>query len=124
MNSYPHNILMTEDEEALCHWLCIFVVEVTKESEDPYTPRSIMQLMSGLNRKISLNESVVYIMDYKCPSFQPLHTVLDNLFRSHHSQGIGTVRKQVGLLTFEENRLWQSLHSSYQLSYLFCFCIY
>ena len=53
-------------------------MEVRKESGDPYTPRSIVQLMSGLNRKISLDESGVNIMDSKCPSFQPLHTVLDN----------------------------------------------
>ena len=45
----PCDILMTEDEEVLCHWLCIFVMEVRKESGDPYTPRSIVQLMSGLN---------------------------------------------------------------------------
>ena len=64
--------------------------------------------MSGLNRKISSDGSGVDIMDSKCPSFQPLHTVFDNLFRSLHSQGIGTVRKQAGLLTFEEeNRLWE-----------------
>ena len=60
------DILMTEDEEVLCHLLCIFVMEVTKES-DTYTLRSIMQLMSGLNRKISSNGSGVNIMDYKVP---------------------------------------------------------
>ena len=79
-----------------------------KESGDPYTPRSIVQLISGLNCKISLHGSGVNITDNKCPSFQPLHTVLDNHFSSLHSQGIGTVRKQAGLLTFEkENRLWE-----------------
>ena len=47
-------------------------------------------------------------MDGKQPPFQPLHTLLDNLFRSLHTQGVGTVRKQAGLLTFEEeNRLWE-----------------
>ena len=65
----PHDILMTEDIEALCHWLCILVMEVRKESGDPYTPRSIVQLMSGLNRKISSDGSSVNIMDSKCPSF-------------------------------------------------------
>ena len=44
---------MTKDKEVLCHWLSIFVMEVRKESGDPYTPRSIVQLMSGLIRKIS-----------------------------------------------------------------------
>ena len=77
-------------------------MEVRKESGDPYTPRSIVQLKSGLNHKISSDGSGVNIMDSKCPSFQPLHAVLDNLFRSLHSQGIGTVCKQAGLLTFEE----------------------
>ena len=85
---------MTEDKEALCHWLCIFEMEAKKESGDSYTPQSIVQLMSGLYRKISLDGSGVNIMDSKYPSFQPLHTVLDNLFRSLHSQGIETVRKQ------------------------------
>ena len=102
----PHDILMTEDKEALCHWLCIFVMEVRKKSGDPYTPRSLVQLMSGLNRKISSDGSGANIMDSKCPFFQPLDTVLDNLLRSLHSQGIGTMRNQEGLVTFdEENRL-------------------
>ena len=55
----PCDIMMTEDEEVLCHWLCIFIMEVRKESGDPYTPRSIVQLMSGLNRKISSDGSGV-----------------------------------------------------------------
>jgi len=38
----PCDILMAEDKEALCHWLCIFAMEVRKESGDPYTPRSIV----------------------------------------------------------------------------------
>ena len=52
------DILMTEDKEALCHWLCIFVMEVRKESGDPYTPQSIVQLMSGPNCKISNGSGV------------------------------------------------------------------
>ena len=76
-----------------------YALEVRKESGDPYTPQSIVQLISGLNRKISLHGSGVNITDNKCPSFQPLHTVLDNHFSSLHSQGIGTVRKQAGLLS-------------------------
>ena len=55
----PCDIMMTEDKEVLCHWLCIFIMEVRKESGDPYTPRSIVQLMSGLNRKISSDGSGV-----------------------------------------------------------------
>ena len=31
----PRDILTMEDKEALCHWLCIFVMEVRKESVDP-----------------------------------------------------------------------------------------
>ena len=40
----PNDILLTENDEVLCNWLCIFVMETRKENGDPYTPRSIIQL--------------------------------------------------------------------------------
>ena len=62
-NPSAHTIfLMSEDKEALCHWLCISLLEVRKECGDPYTPRSIVQLMSGLNHKISSDGSGVNII--------------------------------------------------------------
>ena len=75
---------------------------------DPYTPRSIIQLLSGLNRKISERPNAPNFMDNKNPAFQPLHKLLDSVFRSLHSQGIGTSRKQAELVTFEEEeQLWE-----------------
>ena len=36
----------------LCHWLCVFVKEARRVDGKPYTPRSLSQLLSGIQRFI------------------------------------------------------------------------
>ena len=46
----PEDILLTEDAEALSKCICYFCMEVRKANGEPYTPRTILQILAGLLR--------------------------------------------------------------------------
>ena len=104
----PDNILLTEDAEDLSKWLCYFCMEVRKANGEPYTPRTILQILAGLLRYMREQKKHAFnIMDSK--AFPELHRLLDSLFRNLHSQGVGTDRKQAKVIGFDEERqLWAS----------------
>ena len=52
----PPDLLLTDDGELLCKWLCVFVTELRKSDGSEYTPRSIAQLLAGLQRHITMQE--------------------------------------------------------------------
>ena len=54
----PSDVLMTDDGELLCKWLCVFVTELCKADGSEYTPRSIAQLLAGLQRHINAGKSL------------------------------------------------------------------
>ena len=47
---YGGDILATDDPKLLCSCLCKYVLETRKENGDPYPPRSIFLILSGLLR--------------------------------------------------------------------------
>ena len=104
----PEDILLSDDMEALCKWLCVCVCEMRKEDGSEYTPRSIAQLIAGVQRYISLQKDrPVRLSDPNNPSFQALHRTLDNRFKQLHSEGVGTTKKQAEIVSFEEEEeLW------------------
>ena len=46
----PEDILLTEDAEALSKSICYFCMEARKAKGEPYTPRTILQILAGLLR--------------------------------------------------------------------------
>ena len=106
----PEDILSTDNNEELCHWLCVCVNEIRKEDGEPYTPRSVSQLVAGLQRHISEQKDVpVRLADPANPAFRPLHRTLDNIYRQLHAEGVGTKRKQAEVLSVEEEeQLWST----------------
>ena len=54
----PPDVLMTDDGELLCKWLCVFVTKLRKADGSEYTPRSIAQLLAGLQRHINAGKSL------------------------------------------------------------------
>ena len=48
----PIEVLCTSNMAELCHWLCVFVKESRRVDGKPYTPRSLSQLLSGIQRFI------------------------------------------------------------------------
>ena len=103
----PEGILLSDDMEVLCKWLCVCVCEMRREGSE-HTPRSIAQFIAGIQRYISLEKGRhVRLSDPNNPAFQALHSMLDNRFRQLHSDGVGTSRKQAEIVTYEEEEeLW------------------
>ena len=46
----PENVLIDGNSDDICHWLSFFCKEARKVNGEPYTPRTIMQILSGLHR--------------------------------------------------------------------------
>ena len=106
----PDEILHTKNLEDLCHWLCVCVSEMRKVDGTDYTPRSICQFVSGLQRYINeLREHPIRLIDPTNPIFKSLHRVLEKRYRDLHALGIGTTKRQAEIITKdEEEKLWES----------------
>ena len=106
----PEGILLSDNHQDLCHWLCVCINELRKETGDEYTPRSLAQFIAGLQRYISeKKQTPVRLADPGNPDFKPLHLTLDNRYRELHAKGVGTTRRQAEIMTSdEEEQLWAS----------------
>lgn len=106
----PEGILLTDNHQVLCHWLCVSVTELRKEDGGEYTPRSIAQYIAGIQRYITEKKCVpIRLVDPGNSVFQPLHRALDNRYRELHANGVGTTRRQAEVVTLdEEEQLWQT----------------
>ena len=49
----PLDVMCLGDDALLCRWLCLFVTEARQSNGKSYTPRSISQLLAGLQRYIN-----------------------------------------------------------------------
>ena len=104
----PKDILLTDDKKMLCDWLSTFFLEVRKSDGTPYCPRSLASILSGIHRYIQQN-SPHKIQIQRQEEFEPLHTLLENLYRKLHNQGIGTTKNQALVISLhEEGQLWAS----------------
>ena len=106
----PEDVLLGENHEQLCHWLCVCVNELRKENGEPYTPRSLAMFIAGLQRYVSEQKDVaIRLCNPDNPVFKPLHRTLENRYRELHAEGVGTSRKRAEVVTSdEEERLWAS----------------
>ena len=109
-HSFPEDILLTDDRELLCSCLCTYVLETRKENGDPYPPKTIYNLLAGLQCYIRDKKSKAFnIMDSKEGDFKLLHNTIDSFFRKLHSQGVGTNPHQCTIITHgEEEILWST----------------
>ena len=107
-NQCPPDILLSDDLEILCKWLCVCVCEMRKLDGSEYTPRTIAQFIAGLQRYISANKDrQVRLCDPNNAAFVPLHRTLENRYKQLHSEGVGTSRKQAEVVSYdEEEMLW------------------
>ena len=104
----PENLLIDGNSDDICHWLSFFCKEVRKVNGDPYTPRTIMQILSGLHRHMrEKRHDALNIMDSKM--FPSLHRLLDSLFRELHREGVGASKQSAAVISFEEEeKLWET----------------
>ena len=104
----PENILLTDDRMLLCNWLCTIFIEVRKMNGTKYCPRSLSALLAGIHRHIETH-SPHRIQIQRQEEFEPLRTLLDNLYRKLHSEGVGTTKNQAEVISLhEEKQLWDT----------------
>ena len=100
------DILLSDDKESICNWLSTFFLEVRKGDGQPY---SLSSLLSGIHRYIQANSAHDINVQQQKGEFKRLHTLLDNLYRQLHQQGIGTTKAQASIITeSQEHQLWAS----------------
>ena len=105
----PKDILLTNDGDLLCQWLCTFFLEVRKSDGSEYCPRSLQSILSGLHRYIESNSPHGLKIQSTEGTFAKLHTVLENLFKRLHQEGIGAEKRQATVISSsEEQQLWAS----------------
>ena len=94
---------------------CVFIKEARCDDGKPYTPRSLTQLLSGIQRFINSKrestEPLVKLQDTSNGAFRELQHVqlLEHRFRELYTEGVGTKRKQAEVISrscSEEEILW------------------
>ena len=105
----PANCLQSSDSNLLNKWLSVFVVETRKQDGEPYSPKSLYLLLSGILRHMrSLNPACPNFLNTEDHQFSRFHHTLDNVLRKLRSDGVG-VPKQAEVFTKEdEESLWLS----------------
>ena len=76
-STFEDDVLLTDNPQLLCLCLCTYVMETRKENGDSYPPKSIYNLLSGIQRYIREKKSKAFnIMDTKEDNFRPLHNTM------------------------------------------------
>ena len=106
----PCNLLQSGLPEELNTWLSYYVVETRNSKGDPYPPKTIYQLLTGLLRYMRDNNAhTPNFLDKKDTRFKRLHTVLDNHFKQLRKDGVGCEPKHSEVITKEEeNLMWMT----------------
>ena len=86
-----------------------FCLEAKQQNGKPYTPKSLLQILINLqNYARTKDEDSLPFMSQKDEHFKRIHTVLDNVSRELHKEGVGTVKVQARVVTdTEETQLWE-----------------
>ena len=105
----PDDILTRTSKDTISKWLGLFAIEVRRQDGKEYPPRTIHQLLLGLQRHMQLNGPDKAINLFGDPEFSTLKNVCDSHFRDLHSSGIGTETKQTPVLEQADvDKLWET----------------
>ena len=104
------DLWLCQDPERLVTMLSLFFMEVRQRNGKPYTPKSLLQILTNLYKHAStIDSGCLPFMSAKDSRFQHLHTVLDNTSCQLHKEGIGVTKVQARVVTTtEENCLWDT----------------
>ena len=96
--------------ELLNKWLPVFISETRTHSGNPYPPRSIHCILTGILRCMKAeNANYPKFLEKNNPQFATFQASLDNLLKKLRSSGVGAECTQTeGISISEENRLWES----------------
>ena len=107
----PDDLLESASAEEISKWLAHYVAETRNTQGEPYPPKTIYQLLTGILRHLRLTQP------HKCPNFLDrsdmrfikLHNAIDNVFKQLRKDGIGSGSKHAEIVTkVEENQLWEA----------------
>ena len=106
----PKGILSTQSPQLLCTWLCRFFTEKHKSDGNPYCPCSLSSIFAGLQHHIEVISECEGSMHLTGPEFKHLHTLLENLYKQLHEDGVGTTKAQAEIITLEEEqKIWETI---------------
>ena len=107
-NYEKEDLWLCRDPEYLSTMLSLFCVEVKQRNGNPYTPKSILQVVTNLQHYSRTQDSnSLHFMNTKDVRFSRIHTVLDNVARQLHKDGVGVSKVQARVITMEEEQLWE-----------------
>ena len=106
----PEDLLENPVPERLNYWLSRFVNEARNQKGEPYPPRSLHQILAGLQRyMIEKSPNTPKFLDHNNSVYNQLHKTCDSVYRDLHSQGVGCyVNHAVPFSADEEKLLWSS----------------
>ena len=106
-DSCPSDILLSDCVVDLDHWLCRYVTETRKADGSEYPPRTLHQLLVGLQRYIRIRKrSDVSLL--QGADFRGLQNLCNSLFNELHKKGVGAdVKKTQPLTSHDEIKLWE-----------------
>ena len=106
----PSDLLEKAGKEDLNKWIPRFINEVRRQDGQHYPPRSIYQILAGLQRHmLEMNHLAPKFLDRSKSEFRPIHGACDAVYHKLHTSGIGTVVHHTPVITEEEEEtLWNS----------------
>ena len=105
----PDDLLENAKVAELNHWISRFIAEVRRQDGNSYPPRTIHQILAGLQRYMLQKMYVPKIIDRKDSRFLDIHWACDNVYRALRQKGVGTDVRHTSIITKEEeDRLWDS----------------
>ena len=98
------------NEVEICKWLSLYIIERRSCKGEPYPPKSLYQLLSGLLRHFRFqNPTFPNFLDKNNHKFKTFHALLDNLFKGLKKEGIGSESKHAEIISKEEEKiLWDT----------------
>ena len=103
---------MYGDAESFSNMISLFCLEVKQKNGNPYTPKSILQILTNLQSYTLTQDPESFpFMNQKDVRFERIHDIVDNLSRQLHKDRVGVSKVQARPVTVvEEQQLLPRLH--------------
>ena len=107
--SYPKikTSLLNIDVDTLCDTMCMFVMEIWKQSSEEYPRETLYEIMLSIQNFLAMNGHNLKLLDNN--AFVCLRNTVDNRMKQLSKQGIVRQKNQAQAISVEqEEHMWQS----------------
>ena len=102
----PDGVLLSDDPAEVSLWLQKYVISTKKRSGQPYPPRTIHFLLSGLQRYMrEKKEAPFNLFSRDTVVFKQLMTTCDSYYRDLREKGVGASSKATEVLSDDDVEL-------------------